>query len=375
MICTKKENTMDNSKIKVVVGISGGVDSSVAALLLKQQGYDVVGIFMKNWDETDENGVCTAEEDYKDAVAVANQIGIDYYSINFEKEYYDRVFTYFLDEYKKGRTPNPDIMCNKEIKFKAFLDFAMKLGADYVATGHYARIERSDDGVKLLRGLDNNKDQTYFLSQLTQDQIKNVMFPVGELQKKEVREIAKKYNLATADKKDSTGICFIGERNFNEFLSHYLPAKKGNIVDVDGNIMGKHNGLMYHTIGQRRGLGIGGDGAAWFVCGKNLETNELIVCQGEDNPLLYSNKLYASQFETSLNHLDRNEFDCTAKFRYRQKDIKSHVKFIDDKHVEVTYDDTKAVTPGQAAVFYDGEVCIGSAIIDEVYNGDKKLMV
>ena len=185
MICTKKENTMDNSKIKVVVGISGGVDSSVAALLLKQQGYDVVGIFMKNWDETDDDGVCTAEEDYKDAVAVANEIGIDYYSINFEKEYYDRVFTYFLDEYKKGRTPNPDIMCNKEIKFKAFLDFAMKLGADYVATGHYARIERGDDGVKLLRGLDNNKDQTYFLSQLTQDQIKNVMFPVGELQKKE----------------------------------------------------------------------------------------------------------------------------------------------------------------------------------------------
>lgn len=366
---------MDNSKIKVVVGISGGVDSSVAALLLKQQGYDVVGIFMKNWDETDDDGVCTAEEDYKDAVAVANEIGIDYYSINFEKEYYDRVFTYFLDEYKKGRTPNPDIMCNKEIKFKAFLDFAMKLGADFVATGHYARIERGDDGVKLLRGLDNNKDQTYFLSQLTQDQIKNVMFPVGELQKKEVREIAKKYNLATADKKDSTGICFIGERNFNEFLSHYLPAKQGNIVDVDGNIMGKHNGLMYHTIGQRRGLGIGGDGAAWFVCGKNLATNELIVCQGEDNPLLYSNKLYASQFETSLNHLDRNEFDCTAKFRYRQKDIKSHVKFIDDTHVEVTYDDTKAVTPGQAAVFYDGEVCIGSAIIDEVYNGDKKLMV
>ena len=375
MNCTKRENTMDNSKIKVVVGISGGVDSSVAALLLKQQGYDVVGIFMKNWDETDDDGVCTAEEDYKDAVAVANEIGIDYYSINFEKEYYDRVFTYFLDEYKKGRTPNPDIMCNKEIKFKAFLDFAMKLGADYVATGHYARIERTDDGVKLLRGLDNNKDQTYFLSQLTQEQIKNVMFPVGELQKKQVREIAKKYNLATADKKDSTGICFIGERNFNEFLSHYLPAKRGNIVDVDGNILGKHNGLMYHTIGQRRGLGIGGDGAAWFVCGKNLDTNELIVCQGEDNPLLYSNKLYASQFETSLNHLDRNEFDCTAKFRYRQKDIKSHVKFIDDTHVQVTYDDTKAVTPGQAAVFYDGEVCIGSAIIDEVYNGDKKLMV
>lgn len=267
----------DKKDIKVIVGVSGGVDSSVAALLLKEEGYDVSGIFMKNWDEEDENGVCTAEVDYEDAVKVCNQIGIPYYSINFEKEYYDRVFSYFLDEYKKGRTPNPDIMCNKEIKFKAFLDYAKDLGADYLATGHYARVDRSSDETKMLRGLDSNKDQTYFLSQLSQDQIKDVLFPVGDLDKKEVRKIAKENNLATADKKDSTGICFIGERNFNEFLSNYLPAKEGNIVDTDGNIMGKHYGLMYHTIGQRRGLGIGGEGEAWFVCGKDLEKNELIV--------------------------------------------------------------------------------------------------
>ena len=326
----------DKKDTKVVVGISGGVDSSVAALLLKEEGYDVVGIFMKNWDDTDENGVCTAEEDFEDAVAIANQIGIPYYSINFEKEYYDRVFTYFLDEYKKGRTPNPDIMCNKEIKFKAFLDYAKNLGADYVATGHYARVDRSKDETVMLRGVDNNKDQTYFLSQLSQDQIKDVLFPVGELEKSEVREIAKKYNLATANKKDSTGICFIGERDFNEFLSNYLPAQPGDIVDTEGNVLGKHDGLMYHTIGQRRGLGIGGDGAAWFVCGKDLEKNELIVCQGSDNPLLFSNKLYASEFSTFTNKKIPREFDCTAKFRYRQKDINAHVKVLDDNHVEVT---------------------------------------
>ena len=247
----------DKKDTKVVVGISGGVDSSVAALLLKEEGYDVVGIFMKNWDDTDENGVCTAEVDYEDAVAVCNQIDIPYYSINFEKEYYDRVFTYFLDEYKKGRTPNPDIMCNKEIKFKAFLDFAKSLGADFVATGHYARVDRSADETVMLRGVDSNKDQTYFLSQLSQEQIKDVLFPVGELEKSQVREIAHKYKLATADKKDSTGICFIGERDFNEFLSNYLPAQEGNIVDTEGNILGRHDGLMFHTIGQRwrrRGL-------------------------------------------------------------------------------------------------------------------------
>ena len=365
----------DKKDIKVIVGISGGVDSSVAALLLKEEGYDVTGIFMKNWDDTDENGFCTSEEDFEDAVAVCNQIGIPYYSINFEKEYYDRVFTYFLDEYKKGRTPNPDIMCNKEIKFKAFLDFAKNLGADFLATGHYARVDRTDGETKMLRGLDSNKDQTYFLSQLSQDQIKDVLFPVGDLQKSEVREIAKKAGLATANKKDSTGICFIGERDFNEFLSNYLPAKPGNIVDTEGKVMGKHDGLMYHTIGQRRGLGIGGEGEAWFVYGKDLEKNELLVCQGKNNPLLFSNKLYGSEFSTISDKESPKEFACTAKFRYRQADIKAHVKVLGEGKVEVTYDETKAVTPGQAAVFYDGEVCLGSAIIDEVYMDDKKLRV
>lgn len=366
----------ENKDIKVVVGISGGVDSSVAALILKQEGYDVTGIFMKNWDDTDENGVCTAEEDFQDAVKICNQLDIPYYSINFEKEYYDRVFTYFLDEYKKGRTPNPDIMCNKEIKFKAFLDFAMNLGADYIATGHYARIKRDEDGnVLLLRGIDNNKDQTYFLSQLSQNQIKNVMFPVGDLEKKDVRRLAKEYKLATAEKKDSTGICFIGERDFKEFLSNYLPAKPGDMVSVDGEIMGQHQGLMYHTIGQRRGLGIGGLGEAWFVCGKNLEKNQLIVCQGETNEHLFSDRLLASNFSTTMASKPKKEFDCVAKFRYRQKDIPVHVKFIDEDHIEVTYDHVKAVTPGQACVLYDREVCIGSAIIDEVYRGGKRLQV
>lgn len=365
----------DKKDIKVVVGVSGGVDSSVAALLLKKEGYDVTGIFMKNWDDTDENGVCTAEVDYEDAIKVCNEIGIDYYAINFEKEYHDRVFTYFLDEYKKGRTPNPDIMCNKEIKFKAFLDYAKDLGADYLATGHYARVSRDGDETLMLRGEDNNKDQTYFLSQLSQEQIKDVLFPIGDLKKEDVRRIAKENKLATADKKDSTGICFIGERNFNEFLSNYLPAQPGDIVDTEGKILGKHDGLMYHTIGQRRGLGIGGEGEAWFVYGKDLEKNQLLVCQGKNNPLLYSNRLIGSNFSTFSDKFDKKEFSCTAKFRYRQKDIKAYVKVLGEGKVEVTYDNTKAVTPGQAAVFYQGEVCIGSSIIDEVYYNEKRLKV
>lgn len=359
---------------KVIVGISGGVDSSVAALLLKEQGYDVVGIFMKNWDDTDENGICTADKDFEDAVKICNQLDIPYYSINFEKEYYDRVFSYFLDEYKKGRTPNPDIMCNKEIKFKVFLDFAMGLGADYIATGHYAGVRKKEDGsTLLLRGKDSNKDQSYFLSQLSQEQINRVIFPLQDIEKSEVRRLAKDHKLATADKKDSTGICFIGERNFNEFLSNYLPAKPGKMVTTDGKVMGDHQGLMYHTIGQRRGLGIGGLGEPWFVCGKDLEKNELIVCQGEDNEELFSDRLLASSFSTPMAHKLDKEFSCQAKFRYRQKDIPVHVRFIDDSHIEVTYDHVKAVTPGQACVLYDGEICLGSAIIDEVYRGDKRL--
>ena len=239
---------------RVVLGMSGGVDSSVAAILLKEQGYEVIGVFMKNWEEKDDNGNCMAEEDYKDVIAVAEQLDIPYYSVNFVNEYWDKVFTYFLDEYKKGRTPNPDVMCNKEIKFKAFLDYAMKLGADYVATGHYARIKKENGETFLLRGLDKNKDQTYFLSQLKQEQIENILFPVGEMEKPEVRKIAEEAGLSTARKKDSTGICFIGEKNFKEFLTRYLPAKKGKMIDLDGNVRGMHDGLMYYTIGQRHGL-------------------------------------------------------------------------------------------------------------------------
>lgn len=291
----------ENANTRVVVGMSGGVDSSVTALLLKEQGYDVIGIFMKNWDDTDELGYCTATEDYKDVALVADQIGIPYYSVNFEKEYHDRVFSYFLEEYKKGRTPNPDVMCNKEIKFKAFLDYAMELGADYVATGHYARVVRDEDGKShLLRGKDSNKDQTYFLSQLSQEQLSKAMFPLGEIEKSEVREIAERANLATAKKKDSTGICFIGERDFKDFLMNYLPAKSGEMQTLDGEVIGKHDGLMYYTIGQRKGLGIGGskDGTnePWFAIGKNLEENVLYVGQGYENDHLYADTLEASDF-------------------------------------------------------------------------------
>jgi tRNA (5-methylaminomethyl-2-thiouridylate)-methyltransferase len=262
----------DNSHTRVVVGMSGGVDSSVCAYLLKQQGYDVVGVFMKNWDDTSDSGVCTATQDYQDVAKVASEIGIPYYSVNFEKEYWDRVFTYFLDEYKNGRTPNPDVMCNKEVKFKAFLDYALEIDADFVAMGHYAQISKDQDGtIHLLRGADDNKDQTYFLSQLSQKQLEKVMFPIGGMQKTEVRRIAAEAGLATAKKKDSTGICFIGERNFRKFLSEFLPAQPGKMVTIDGEVKGEHYGLMNYTIGQRRGLGIGGNGQSndpWFVIGK-----------------------------------------------------------------------------------------------------------
>lgn len=372
---------MNNKIIKkrVVLGMSGGVDSSVAAILLKEQGYEVIGVFMKNWEEKDENGICSTEEDYKDVISVAEQLDIPYYSVDFVKEYWDKVFTYFLDEYKKGRTPNPDVMCNKEIKFKAFLNYAFKIGADYVATGHYARIDRSIDekGIvttKMLRGIDDNKDQTYFLCQLNQEQLEKVIFPIGEYTKPEIREIALKYNLKTATKKDSTGICFIGERDFNEFLSKYLPAQAGNIVDINGKILGKHNGLMYYTIGQRKGIGIGnskdGTGEPWFVVDKNLEMNELIVTQG-DASVLYSNGLIATDFNFIRNIEDKLPNKYTAKFRYRQKDvpvvIERYMEDINMKKYRVIFDEPqKAVTLGQVVVIYDGEECLGGGIIDEI---------
>lgn len=360
---------------KVVLGMSGGVDSSVAAILLKEQGYEVIGVFMKNWEEKDENGVCMAEEDYKDVIAVAEQLEIPYYSVNFVKEYWDKVFTYFLDEYKKGRTPNPDVMCNKEIKFKAFLDYALKIGADYVATGHYARIVHEEDEngeIKstLLRGIDDNKDQTYFLCQLSQKQLEKVLFPIGEYTKPQIREIAEKYKLATAKKKDSTGICFIGERDFNEFLSRYLPAKDGDIVDTEGKVLGKHHGLMYYTIGQRKGIGIGtqkgGNGDPWFVVDKDLESNRLIVTQG-DNSVLYSKGLIATNFNFINPDEIKFPLECTAKFRYRQKDSKITIsKLSEDKYKVMFEEPQKAVTLGQIIVIYDNEKCLGGGIIDEI---------
>ncbi len=359
---------------RVVIGMSGGVDSSVAALLLKEQGYDVIGIFMKNWDDTDENGVCTATEDYNDVIRVCNQIGIPYYAVNFEKQYWDKVFTYFLDEYKAGRTPNPDVMCNKEIKFKAFLEHAMKLGADYLATGHYARVAFRDGEYKMLRGIDENKDQTYFLNQLGQDQLEKVMFPIGDIEKSKVREIAKEANLATATKKDSTGICFIGERNFKEFLGSYLPAQPGNMETFDGKVMGKHDGLMYYTIGQRHGLGIGGSGEPWFAIGKDLKKNVLYVGQGFHNEKLYSHSIVAVNVDWVSNQEKPQTFECTAKFRYRQPDNKVTVEMLEDNKVRVVFQDPiRAVTPGQAVVFYNGDECLGGGTIDEVYKDGKRL--
>ncbi|WP_270164562.1 tRNA 2-thiouridine(34) synthase MnmA [Paenibacillus sp. SYP-B4298] len=357
---------------RVVVGMSGGVDSSVTALLLKQQGYDVIGIFMKNWDDTDEFGHCTAEEDAQDVARVCDQIGIPYYTVNFEQAYFDKVFTYFLDEYKRGRTPNPDVMCNREIKFGEFLDKALTLGADYLATGHYARVEQVNGEARLLRGVDGNKDQTYFLHALRQDQLAKAMFPIGHLPKPEVRRIATEAGLATARKKDSTGVCFIGERNFKTFLSQYLPAQPGEMIDIrSGEIKGRHDGLMYYTLGQRQGLGIGGSGTGepWFVADKNLAANQLYVVQGETHPSLYSSGLTATGLNWISPAVPNEPLRCTAKFRYRQPDQQVTLTLrADGTTVDVAFaQPQKAITPGQAVVFYDGEVCLGGATIDQVH--------
>lgn len=371
---TRLNNPKTPAETRVVVGMSGGVDSSVAALLLKQQGYDVIGIFMKNWDDTDENGVCTATEDYNDVIRVCNQIGIPYYAVNFEKQYWDKVFTYFLDEYKAGRTPNPDVMCNKEIKFKAFLEHALTLGADYLATGHYAQVEYRDGEYKMLRGVDDNKDQTYFLNQLGQAQLSKVMFPLGHLPKSEVRKIAAEAGLATATKKDSTGICFIGERNFKEFLRNYLPAQPGKMTTLDGEVKGTHEGLMYHTIGQRHGLGIGGSGEPWFAIGKNLKENVLYVGQGFHNDALYSDFLIAVNVSWVSDREPTEPFTCTAKFRYRQPDIPVTVEIMNGTKVKVIFGEpVRAITPGQSVVFYNGDECLGGATIDEVYKNNERL--
>ncbi|MBD2844562.1 tRNA 2-thiouridine(34) synthase MnmA [Paenibacillus sp. IB182496] len=359
-----------NASTRVVVGMSGGVDSSVTALLLKRQGYDVIGIYMKNWDDTDEFGHCTAEADAEDVRRVCDQIGIPCYTVNFEKEYHDKVFAYFLDAYRQGRTPNPDVMCNREIKFGEFLDKALELGADYLATGHYAQLGSSRSGsmLELRRGVDAGKDQTYFLHALNQQQLAKAMFPIGHLPKREVRALAEEAGLATARKKDSTGICFIGERNFKAFLSQYLPAQPGRMIDIrTGADKGKHDGLMYYTLGQRQGLGIGGSGTGepWFVCSKDLADNTLYVVQGEAHPSLYSTGLHASGLNWIAGAPPEGEVRCTAKFRYRQPD--QGVSLVCDAkgNVDVRFDEPqKAITPGQAVVFYDGDVCLGGATIE-----------
>lgn len=358
------------SKQRVILGMSGGVDSSVAALQLKEQGYDVIGVFMKNWDDTDEFGHCTAEEDAEDVRRVCDQIDIPFYTVNFEKEYSEKVFQYFLDEYKSGRTPNPDVMCNREIKFGEFLQKGLDLGADFIATGHYARLEERDGEFVLLRGNDSNKDQTYFLHALNQYQLSKAMFPIGHMPKPQVREIAAAAGLATAKKKDSTGVCFIGERNFKEFLSQYLPAQPGDIQTLDGEVKGRHDGLMYYTLGQRQGLGIGGSGTGepWFVADKDLERNILYVVQGDKHPRLYSKGLSATDVNWISTRKPQGEFTCTAKFRYRQPDQGVTVTLGEDGTAEVVFHEPqKAVTPGQSVVFYDGEICLGGGIIDKVH--------
>ena len=351
---------------RVVIGMSGGVDSSVAALLLKRQGYDVIGVFMKNWDEQDEDGVCTAEADFRDVRSVADKIGIPYYTVNFTKEYEQRVFSYFLEEYNKARTPNPDVLCNSEIKFKAFLDFVLSIGANALATGHYARLDKTN-GVKLLRAKDLNKDQTYFLAALSAKQLEKAMFPIGELEKPHLREIAAQAGLATAAKKDSTGVCFIGERNFKKFLMQYIPANPGEMVDLDGKVVGHHDGLMYYTIGQRRGLGIGGrndgNGESWFVIAKDMEKNRLIVQQGEREEL-FSTALSSDKINFISGEAPAKQFECTAKFRYRQPDQKVRVTMHGEGCTVDFYEPQRAITEGQWVVFYDGDVCLGGGPID-----------
>lgn len=364
--------------IKIIVGMSGGVDSSVSALLLQQQGYQVEGLFMKNWDEDDGTEYCTAMDDLMDAAAVCQKLDIHLHTANFAREYWDNVFAYFLDEYKAGRTPNPDILCNKEIKFKVFLEYAKKLGADYIATGHYTRRDNQNGSTSLLKGLDPNKDQSYFLHAVGEDEFSQTLFPIGHIEKPLVRELAKKHDLVTHSKKDSTGICFIGERRFKDFLETYLPAQPGKIVDENGIEIGKHQGLMYYTIGQRQGLGIGGVAnrpeEPWFVAQKKLDSNTLVVVQGTNHPLLFTDTLIAEQIHW-INPKQMpptsESFKCQAKTRYRQPDQICYVQYQSDHELIVTFEQPqRAVTAGQSVVFYDGDTCLGGAVIQHTYNAN-----
>jgi tRNA-specific 2-thiouridylase len=373
MINKPKEETL------VIVGMSGGVDSSVSALLLQQQGYQVEGLFMKNWDEDDGTDYCTAMDDLADAQAVADKLGMKLHTANFASEYWDNVFEHFLEEYKAGRTPNPDILCNREIKFKAFLDYTKVLGADYIATGHYVRRRDSEainsatgetiEKAELLRGLDGNKDQSYFLHAVAGTEIAQTLFPVGELEKPEVRRIAEEHDLITHNKKDSTGICFIGERRFKDFLQQYLPAQPGIIETPEGVAIGKHQGLMYHTLGQRQGLGIGGlngySDDPWYVAQKDLTRNVLVAAQGKNHPILFSHSL-ASQQIYWVNEEPQLPLTCTAKVRYRQSDQLCTVTKDSAGQYQVVFKEPqRAVTPGQSVVFYVDEVCLGGGVIEQ----------
>lgn len=359
---TLKSPSSDTSRI--VVGLSGGVDSSVTAWLLKQQGREVIGVFMQNWEDDNDDQFCSIKEDARDAIAVADIIGCDVELVNFAKEYKDRVFAYFLAEYSAGRTPNPDVLCNAEIKFKAFLEYAVSLGAEKIATGHYAKTDVDADGrTRLLRGVDETKDQSYFLYRLSQSQVSRALFPLGDLRKTEVRRLAAEANLHNHAKKDSTGICFIGERPFRDFLNRYLPKQPGEMVTPEGRRVGEHMGLMYYTIGQRQGLGIGGPGEPWFVADKDMAANRLIVVQGHAHPLLYKPSLCADQLSWVADTAPPPG-RYTAKTRYRQQDAHCELLFVEEGRCEVKFDEPQwAVTPGQSLVLYQQEVCLGGGVI------------
>ena len=349
--------------MKILVGLSGGVDSSIAAYLLKEQGHDVSGVFMQNWEDDNNDKYCSIKQDIIDAVAVADKLNIDINVVNFAKEYKERVFQYFLSEYANFRTPNPDVFCNSEIKFKCFLDYALQSGADGIATGHYVGKVTCDNDQFLCKAHDTNKDQSYFLYRLNQHQIKHSIFPLSDISKPEVRSIAKKLNLSTANKKDSTGICFIGERPFREFLQSYFTNTQGPIINPDGKIIGTHIGLLFYTIGQRKGIGIGGDGEAWFVANKDILTNSLIVVQGHNHPLLYSNYLYAHHLSFA-DGIVPTSGEYTVKTRYRMSDVPAYIEKLDEDNIKVSFHSPQwAITPGQSVVLYKHNICIGGGII------------
>jgi len=362
-----------NSSEKVIVGMSGGVDSSVAALMLVQQGFQVEGLFMKNWDEDDDSEYCTAKQDLADAQQVCDKIGIPLHRANFAADYWDNVFEHFLAEYKAGRTPNPDILCNREIKFKVFIEYAELLGAQYIATGHYVRRGAHRDQTALLKGVDNNKDQSYFLHAVGEAALSRSLFPLGNIEKSEVRELARGQGFVTSKKKDSTGICFIGERRFSDFLKQYLPAQPGTMMTPEGRNMGEHQGLMFYTLGQRQGLGIGGVKDAgdepWYSLGKDLKNNILIVGQGANHPLLYTDSLCASEINWINGVPPSSSFECSAKTRYRQPDQPCTVTLQGDDKCQVSFKSPqRAVTPGQSVVFYQGDLCLGGGVIERAWN-------